>query len=320
MPDRYEKLWRQYKRDGDQAAKEELVAAYAHLVHFVLNRTHVVFNGVMQYEDAASHGILGLLEAMDRYDPDRGASFETYCVPRIRGAIRDAARELNWVPRSVQDKAGRVEAATRRLEAELKRPPSREEIAAALNLTEAELAELLSEISPIHLQSLYEVVFRSPGGEEITLEDMVDDPEAVNPVEHVEREALRERLALAIEQLPDREKLVVALYTYEGLTLKEIGRLLGVNESRVCQIHTQAVLRLRARMTGERPGVPAEAHQEASEHVDRINRPERSGRQGSGRRKTPTGAAAQPASTGRTSPYRSSAAVGAAPGVFSARG
>jgi RNA polymerase sigma factor for flagellar operon FliA len=238
--------WERYKSNKDVAAKERLVTEYTPLIHFVLGQIHLPFTPLMQFEDAMSYGFLGLLDALDKFDPERGFKFETYAVARIRGSIRDGMRETQWMPRSVLQKMSQVEKAMQRLEAEQGRPPTEEETADALGLTKQAFQDILSDISPITLFSLEEVIFETKDGEPITLGETLADRDGVSPQESAEWEEHKRLLGQAIEALPDREKLVVALYCYEELTLKEIGEVMGISSSRVCQLYTHALIRLRS--------------------------------------------------------------------------
>jgi RNA polymerase sigma factor for flagellar operon FliA len=203
--------------------------------------------------DLVSYGIIGLIDAIDRYDPVRKVKFETYAIPRIKGAIIDELRAIDWVPRSVRSKARAVEQAYAALEASLLRTPTDSEVAAELGISDKELQEILRQISFVGVAALDEVL--SVGGERgdrATLGDTVPDA-TDGPSAMFEDKESKEILTQAIKQLGDRERTVLSLYYYEGLTLAEIGEILGVTESRVCQIHTKAVLQLRARLTDRTP-------------------------------------------------------------------
>jgi RNA polymerase sigma factor for flagellar operon FliA len=195
-----------------------------------------------------SYGIFGLIDAIDKFDPGRGFKFETYAIARIKGAIIDELRSIDWVPRSVRAKARAVERAYSKLENELKRTPDDREVAAELGMSEAELNHVLSQVSFVGLVALDELLSASGSdrGGSSTVGDTIAD-RAHDPVEAFEVDEMKHLLADAINRMPDRERLVLTLYYYEGLTLAEIGAVLGVTESRVCQIHTKAILQLRSR-------------------------------------------------------------------------
>ena len=201
--------------------------------------------------DLISYGLVGLISAIERYEPEREIKFETYAIPRIRGAIIDELRALDWVPRSVRARARDIERAIGEIEAKTGRVPSDEEIAKKLDLTTEELDESLSEISRSSIAALDELWTVSGGdGDQIALIDTIEDTEAPDPQRSLTATELREAIADSIARLPEREKLVITLYYYEELTLREIGEVLGVTESRVSQLHTKAILRLKARLAG----------------------------------------------------------------------
>lgn len=243
-------LWRRYKADGtDQRAREQLVVAYAPLVKYVAGR---VLSGLPQHVEEAdliSYGLIGLINAIERFEPERENKFETYAITRIRGAILDELRALDWVPRSVRRRAREIERAHAKLEHKLQRTPSDEEIASELGITTSEFQESLVRISNSTMVALDEL-WTTPDatGDKVSLLDTLHDPNAPDPEQLLDASELRDRLAEAIAALPKRERLVIGLYYYENLTLREIGEVLGVTESRVSQLHTKATLRLRSRL------------------------------------------------------------------------
>lgn len=244
---RLERLWKAYKEKGSAEARERLILEYAPLVKHVAGRLAVMLPPYVEFDDLVSYGIFGLVEAVERYDADRGVKFETYAATRIRGAIIDGLRAADWVPRSVRHKARELEKSLAVLEGQLGRAASDEEVAAALGISVAEYDRLVTELAGTSLVSLDEVWVADPEEEtQLRLMETVSNTTSPSPEESVEEKEMARLLAEAVEALPERERLVVALYYREGLTLKEIGRVLDVTESRVCQIHTKAVLRLRA--------------------------------------------------------------------------
>ncbi len=247
--DDIERLWTDYKKSGGQAARDQLILHYSPLVKFVASRVAVGLPQNVEQSDLVSYGIFGLIDAIDKFDLERGYKFETYAIARIKGAILDELRSIDWVPRSVRAKARQVEKAYAKLEARHKRTPTDEEVAEELGLTEGQFADLLGKISFVGLVALDEVlsIGGSDRGESMTLGDTLAEP-GEGPVGQYEVEEMRQLLAEAINRMPDREKMVLTLYYYEGLTLAEIGSVLGVTESRVCQIHTKSVLQLRSRI------------------------------------------------------------------------
>jgi RNA polymerase sigma factor for flagellar operon FliA len=197
-----------------------------------------------------SYGILGLIDAIEKFDPSRAIKFETYGVPRVRGAILDELRSIDWVPRSVRAKARAVDSALSKLEGKLGRSPTDRELADELEMTTSDLDDILRQTSRAGLLQLDDVLFRQGGSGGQTLGDTLQD-QGDAPGATIELEETRRQLAKAIQRLDDRERKVLTLYYYEGLNLAEIGDILGVTESRACQIHTKAVLRLRQRLRDE---------------------------------------------------------------------
>ncbi len=202
--------------------------------------------------DLISYGLVGLISAIERYEPEREIKFETYAIPRIRGAIIDELRALDWVPRSVRARAREIEKANVKLEHKLQRAPTDEEIAAELDIELEDFQESLIQISNSTIAALDELwTVSDSSGDQVSLLDTLHDPTSPDPAKVMDATDLKDRVADAIARLPEREKLVIALYYYENLTLREIGEVLGVTESRISQLHTKAVLRLRARMQEE---------------------------------------------------------------------
>ena len=244
-------LWREYRARQDPALRDRLIVTYAPLVKYVAGRLGSGLPAHVDDEDLVSYGLLGLIGAIERYDPDRDVKFETYAIARIRGAIIDELRALDWVPRSVRSRARDIERAIAELEAKLGRVPADEEIAQKLGLTEDELNESLSEIARSSIAALDELwTISGSSGDQVALIDTIEDTEAPDPQRSLSQTEMKEAIADAIARLPEREKLVVTLYYYEELTLREIGEVLGVTESRVSQLHTKAILRLKARLSG----------------------------------------------------------------------
>jgi RNA polymerase sigma factor for flagellar operon FliA len=250
-------LWRDYRRSQDRGIRDRLILSYAPLVKYVAGRLGSGLPAHVDEEDLVSYGLLGLIGAIERYDPDRDVKFETYAVARIRGAIIDELRALDWVPRSVRSRARDIERAIAELEKKHMRAPTDEEIAAKVGITQEELETSLSEIGRTSIAALDELwTISSTGGDQVALIDTIEDTSGPEPQSALAQTELKEALGEGIARLPEREKLVVTLYYYEELTLREIGEVLGVTESRVSQLHTKAILRLRSRFSAaaSRPG------------------------------------------------------------------
>jgi RNA polymerase sigma factor for flagellar operon FliA len=241
-------LWKEYKETGGRDARDKLIVQYSPLVKYVAGRVSVGLPQNIEQADLVSYGIFGLIDAIDKFDTGRGIKFETYAIARIKGSIIDELRSIDWVPRSVRAKARSVEKAYTKLENEMHRTPTDAEVALELGMTEAELHAVFNQISFVGLVALDEMLSVSgERGESTTLGDTIPD-KGEGPVAAFEVEEMKQILADAINRMPEREKVVLTLYYYEGLTLGEIGEVLGVTESRVCQIHTKAVLQLRSKL------------------------------------------------------------------------
>ena len=252
-------LWTQFRATGDRAIRDRLILTYAPLVKYVAGRLGSGLPAHVDDGDLVSYGLLGLISAIERYDPQRDVKFETYAIARIKGAIIDELRAMDWVPRSVRSRARDIERAIGELERKLHRAPTDEEIADKLGMSDTELNSALTEISRSSIAALDELwTISNTGGDQIALIDTIEDQSGPNPEVSLEQTELKEALGEAISRLPEREKLVVTLYYYEELTLREIGEVLGVTESRVSQLHTKAILRLKARLAGSASRAPVE--------------------------------------------------------------
>jgi len=242
-------LWEEFKRSGSHEARERLILHYAPLVKYVASRVATGLPATVEQADLVSYGMFGLIDALEKFDPARGNKFETYAIPRIKGGIIDELRAMDWVPRSVRFKAREIEKSYADLESILKRAPTEKEMAARLGVSIGELHEVINQISFVSVLALDELL--SVGcdrGEQVSLLDTLAD-RGMDPTLSLEGQETRGLLAAAINSLSEREKIVVTLYYFEGLTLAEIGDILGVTESRVCQIHTKAVNQLRLQLT-----------------------------------------------------------------------
>ncbi|HZK49960.1 MAG TPA: RNA polymerase sigma factor WhiG [Actinomycetota bacterium] len=241
--------WNEYKESGTSSARDALILNYSPLVKYVAGRVAVGLPANVEQADLISYGIFGLIDAIEKYEPARGIKFETYAISRIRGAIIDELRAIDWVPRSVRFKAREVEKAYVALENTLKRPPSDAEIAGEMGITMDDLTNIYTQLSTVSLVALDEMMsVDSERGDKLSLVETLEDTRAPSPLESVESEEMKQILAQSINKLPEREKIVITLYYYEGLTLAQIGQVLGVTESRICQMHTKAVLAMRGKI------------------------------------------------------------------------
>jgi RNA polymerase sigma factor for flagellar operon FliA len=242
-------LWREFKESGESRLRERLILHYSPLVKYVAGRVGVGLPPNIEQADLVSYGIFGLIDAIEKFDLERAIKFETYAISRIKGAIIDELRAIDWIPRSVRYKAREVEKAYAALEAKLHRTPTESEVAGELGITLDELHTIFSQVSFVNVIALDELLnVGGERGDKLSLVDTLEDTRAEDPVEVFETEETKYLLSRAINTLPEREKIVVTLYYYEGLTLAEIGQVLGVTESRICQMHTKAVLQLRAKL------------------------------------------------------------------------
>lgn len=244
-----DRLWREFRESGSKGSRDHLILHYAPLVKYVAGRLGAGLPHTVEQTDLVQGGMLGLMDALEKFDPAREVKFETYAVPRIRGAILDGLRAIDWAPRSVRSRARDVERAQAELEGQLDRAPSDDEVADRLGIGPGELREVLNQVAFASVMALDEATVPGEEGEEgRTLLDTLADA-AADPTTAIEDRETLHFLGQSIDRLRDRERLVVRLYYFEGMTLAEIGEILGVTESRVSQIHTKAVASLRGVMT-----------------------------------------------------------------------
>jgi len=243
-------LWEGFKATADQSLRERLILHYSPLVKYVAGRVGVGLPPNIEQADLVSYGIFGLIDAIEKFDLERAIKFETYAISRIRGAIIDELRAIDWIPRSVRFKAREVEKAYAALEGQLHRTPTEAEVAGQMGIKLEDLHAIFSQVSFVNVVALDELLnVGGEKGDKLSLVDTLEDTRAEDPVSAFESEETKYLLAKAINTLPEREKIVVTLYYYEGLTLAEIGQVLGVTESRICQMHTKAVLQLRGKLS-----------------------------------------------------------------------
>jgi RNA polymerase sigma factor for flagellar operon FliA len=250
-----DEFWLEYRQNRDPKIREMFIKQYAPLVKYVAGKVAVGMPHNVEFDDLVGFGVFGLLDAIDKFDPEKNVKFKTYAVTRIRGAIFDELRSIDWVPRSVRQKTREVEEAIGSLEAQLGRTATDQEIANSLGMDENEFIKTMMRISGTSILSLNDVWFSGDENDKVSIGDSIESPASLNPDVIVEKEEIRRVIVEAIEELPDKEKKILVLYYYEDLTLREIGQVLEVTESRVSQLHTKAILRLRAKLTNIRKGI-----------------------------------------------------------------
>jgi RNA polymerase sigma factor for flagellar operon FliA len=250
-----EDLWLAYKKTRDPKIRETFIKQYAPLVKYVAGKVAVGMPHNVEFDDLVGFGTFGLLDAIEKFDPEKNVKFKTYAVTRIRGAIFDELRSIDWVPRSVRQKTKELEETIGSLEAQLGRTATDQEIAQALGMTEDEFLKTMMRISGTSILSLNDVWFSGDENDKVSIGESIEAPSSLNPDIIVEKDEIRRIIIEAINELPDKEKKVLVVYYYEDLTLKEIGQVLEVTESRVSQLHTKAILRLRAKLTNIRKGI-----------------------------------------------------------------
>ena len=244
-----DKLWEEYIKTRNKQAKDKLLVEYAGLVRYTAQRIAVNLPASVELGDLMGSGVMGLIKAVESFEPERGFKFETFASHKIRGAILDELRALDWVPRSIRQKSKSMQRAYAELELKLGRMPYDDEVAEHLNLNQKEFGKMLLDIAPTTILSLEEnMPSRGGEGKSLSLIDTIEDPNETNPLKELGYQEVKRILMETIEQLPEKERLVVALYHYEELTLKEIGEVLNLTESRVSQIHSKAMMKLRSRL------------------------------------------------------------------------
>lgn len=243
-------LWEEYKKDYDLSLRNELISRYIYLVRYVVNRFPLTYSTAYDNDDLIGYGMLGLIDAIEKFDLGKGVKFETYALARIKGAILDSMRKLDWVPRSVRQKAKDISIACAKIESEQLRPATDSEIIAVLNISQEQFVEIIQQISQANLIYLEEEIFNSFDGEgSKKIIDLIEDGTAFDPSQLLETEETKKILIEGVNSLQDKEKTVLTLYYYEGLTLKEIGLVMGLSESRISQLHTKAIMRMRGKLS-----------------------------------------------------------------------
>lgn len=237
-----DKIWKSYKKTGSSEDKDELIKHYSELVNIISGRLYNFYGGNVEYDDLVGFGVFGLMDAIEKFDLERGFKFETYAQIRIRGSIIDSLRKLDWIPRRIRKKSKDLEEATKEIENELGRSASVEEIAKKLEITIEETNDLLSETAVSNIASLEETLQNK--GESSLHSETTESPEM-----SYENKEMKDILAQTIEDLNENEKLVISLYYYDELTYKEIGKILDLSESRISQIHSKAIISMRTKLT-----------------------------------------------------------------------
>ena len=250
-----EELWILYKESRNPALRDKFVRQYAPLVKDVAGKVAIGMPHNVEFDDLVGFGVFGLFDAIEKFDPEKHVKFKTYAVTRIRGAIFDELRSIDWVPRSVRQKAREVEEAVRRLETSLGRSAGDREIAKEMGIGLPDFQKLMLKISGTSILSLNDVWYTGEDNDKVSIVESIESPQSLNPDTIVEKEEIKRVIIEAINELPDKEKKVLVLYYYEDLTLKEIGKVLEVTESRISQLHTKAIMRLRAKLTNIKKGI-----------------------------------------------------------------
>ena len=248
-------LWAEYRKTKSPALRDKFIRQYMPLVKYVAGKISTGMPSSVEYDDLVGFGQFGLLDAINKYDPEKNVKFKTYAVARIRGAIFDELRQLDWVPRSVRQKSREIEDTIVDLESSLGRPATDAEIAKKMGMTEDEFQQTVMKVSGTSVLSLNDVWYAGDDNDHMSIGDSIESPVSLNPDTIVEREEIRRVIIQAINELPEKEKMVIVLYYHEDLTFKEIGKVLEVSESRISQLHTKANLRLRAKLTNIRKGI-----------------------------------------------------------------
>lgn len=248
-------LWDEFKKTKSPALRDKFIRQYMPLVKYVAGKVAVGMPNSVEYDDLVGFGQFGLLDAINKYDTSKNVKFKTYAVTRIRGAIFDELRKIDWVPRSVRQKSREIEDAVVTLESRLGRTATDSEIASSLNMSESEYHRTVMKVSGTSILSLNDVWYTGDDNDNMSIGNNIESPTSLNPDVIVEREEIRKVIAKAISELPEKEKMVIVLYYHEDLTFKEIGEVLEVSESRISQLHAKANERLKSKLTNLRKGI-----------------------------------------------------------------
>ncbi|MBE3560111.1 MAG: FliA/WhiG family RNA polymerase sigma factor [Ktedonobacteraceae bacterium] len=248
-----EEAWSEFIHTRLPEPRNRLITGYIPFVRFVVGRLGIPPTGLLDTEDLVSYGMIGLINAIDRFDPSRGVRFEAFATPRIRGAVIDQLRSLNWLPRSISSRVRHIEYTLAHLEQDLGRPAREEEAANAMGVTPHRYRQMLLEANTTIFSLDAPPSSQAQDDELTTLGDLLEDRDDFNPLKQAEQHELLNALRQAIERLPRRERLLLALYYQQEMTMKQISKIMGVSESRICQLHIQAVTRLRGMLSAYLP-------------------------------------------------------------------
>ncbi len=248
-------LWMLFKKNRDPKIRDIFVKQYAPLVKYVAGKVAMGMPHNVEFDDLVGFGVFGLFDAINKFDPEKHVKFKTYAVTRIRGAILDELRSIDWVPRSVRQKTREIEDTIHHLESSLGRAANDEEIAKELRMSVKDFQKTMMKISGTSILSLNDVWYTGDESDKVSIVDSIESPSSLNPDMIIEKEEIKRVIVEAISELPEKEKKVLVLYYYEDLTLKEIGKVLEVTESRISQLHTKAIMRLRAKLTNIKKGI-----------------------------------------------------------------
>lgn len=250
-----ESLWQEYRKTGSQSIRDAIVKQYAPLVKYVAGKISVGMPQNVDFDDLVGFGIFGLFDAIEKFDPDKHIKFKTYAVTRIRGAIFDELRSIDWVPRSVRQKTREIDEIMQHLESKLGRTATHEEIAEEMGVSIEQYNQIMLKISGTSLMSLHDLWYTGEDNDKISIAESIESVSSFRPDTIAEKGELQRVIIETINELPEKEKKVLVLYYYEDLTLKEIGKVLDVTESRISQLHTKAISRLRSKLTNSKNGV-----------------------------------------------------------------
>ena len=248
-------MWRKYRATGDQSIRDVIVCKYAPLVKYVAGKVSIGMPQNVDFDDLVGFGVFGLFDAIEKFDPEKHIKFKTYAVTRIRGAIFDELRSIDWVPRSIRQKTREIDDTVQELEARFGRTATHEEIAKEMGLSMEQYHQIAMHVSGASLFSLNDVWYTGEDNDAVSIVESIESPDSFRPDTIVEKNEIRRVIIETINELPDKEKKVLVLYYYEDLTLKEIGKVLDVTESRVSQLHTKAINRLCAKLANVRKGI-----------------------------------------------------------------